>query len=159
MGEGVSQSHFFGLIAIIDLHIAQGRETLGTHRQILANVIGADVRIIVIPGAPAIGALAHLTDQRTVFGGDPLRQFGQQRLPVSPFQADQRLALPVLASRQQAIFAVHQDLQAAIRVEAKLAAKTVTTGKGEQQPTLVMLHQQQVMNCVIAIIVRDAIDA
>ncbi len=155
-GEPVAH---LGLITVVKLHVAQGRETLGTHLQVFANVGGAHVRVVVIPGAPAAGALADLADQRAMFGLDPLCQFGQQRLPIFSFKAEQRLALPELAGWERTPLAVHQDLQPAIGVEPKLPAKALAAGKGEQQPALVMLHQQQVVHRVIALIVGDAIDA
>ena len=154
-GEPVAH---LGLITIIDLHVAQGQETLGTHLQVLANVGGAHVRVVVIPGAPAAGTLADLADQRAMLGLDPLRQFGQQCLPIFSFEAEQRLALPELAGRECPPLTVHQDLQPAIGVEPKLPAKALTTYKGEQQPALVMLHQQQVVHRVITLIIGDPID-
>ena len=149
----------FGLIAVVDLHITQDRETLGTHLQVLANVGSTYLGVVVIPGAPAARALTYLADQRAVLDLDQLCQLGQQILALRPFEADQRLALPVLTGGKFSPFAVHQDLQATIGIEAKLPAKTVAAGKGEQQPPLAMLHQQQVVNGVIAIVIGDAIDA
>ena len=94
-----------------------------------------------------------------MLGLDQLCQLGQQILTLRPFETDQRLALPVLTGRQCPPFAVHQDLQATIRIEAKLPAKTVAAGKGEQQPPLAMLHQQQVVNRVVTVVISNAIDA
>ncbi len=147
-----------GLIAVIYLDIAQGRETLGPHRQVLANVRRAHVRVVVIPGAPAARARGHLPHQGAVLGGDMLRQRREQGLPVRPLQADQRLALPVRTRRQGAPFGVHHDLEAPVGMEAKLPAKALAARKGQQQPAPLLRHQQQVVHRVVAMIGGDAID-
>ena len=157
-GRGEPVPHF-RLIAVVYLHVAQGREAHRPHRQVLANVGGAHVRIVVIPGAPATRACGHLVHQRRVFGLDIVRQRPQQGLPVRPLQADQRLALPVLAGCQRAPFGVHHYLQAPVRVEAKLPAKALAARERQQQPAPLAGHQQQVVHSVIAVVVRDAIDA
>ncbi|MNP35234.1 hypothetical protein D3C76_1285580 [compost metagenome] len=94
-----------------------------------------------------------------MLGLDSTRQLPEQGLPVRPFQTEQRLALPVLARRERAPLAIHQDLQATLGVEPKLAAKALAAGEGEQQPALRPLDQQQVVDAVIALVRRNAIDA
>ncbi|MNC05706.1 hypothetical protein D3C75_531980 [compost metagenome] len=157
-GRGEPVPHF-RLIAVVYLHVAQGREAHRPHRQVLANVGGAHVRVVVIPGAPATRARGHLVHQRRVLGLDIVRQRPQQGLPVRPLQADQRLALPLLSGGEDAPFGVHHYLEAPVRIEAKLPAKALTARERQQQPAPLAGHQQQVVHGVIAIVVRDAIDA
>ncbi|MNH18891.1 hypothetical protein D3C79_786120 [compost metagenome] len=90
---------------------------------------------------------------------DPGRECRQQRLPVRPLQAEQGFALPMLSWCKLTSLAIYQDLQPTARIEPELAAEALAARKRQQQPACVLLHQQQVVDCVIVLVRRDAIDA